>query len=490
MYYPFEERFLEMADAYSIIPVCKEIRADTETPISLFMKLGLKAPSFLLESVEGGQRWGRYSYIGLEPSAIFMSKGEKITIIKDGKKEIITSPFSLAMRGFLNRQEVANHKDLPGFSGGAVGYIGYDFVRNIEKLPELLPDDLGLPDSYFMIPDILIIFDNLRHTIRVQVLSHLGKTMNRREAYKNSIEKIERVLQLIERKGLKHERLKLSGWKPNFSSRLTREEFSRRVERIREAIHEGEAIQVVFSNRIESPFPGEPFELYRELRQLNPSPYLFYLNMPECVLLGASPELLVRLEGGLIDLRPIAGTRPRGNDAEEERRLEVELLSDQKERAEHVMLVDLGRNDIGRVSEPGSVIVREFMTIEKYSHVMHIVSHIQGRLQKGKDSIDLLEACFPAGTVTGAPKVRAMEIIEEMETQRRGPYAGAVGYFSFTGEMELCITIRSILVHKKRAYIQVGAGIVADSNPEKEYDETIYKAGAMIRAIEMVGRRG
>jgi anthranilate synthase component 1 len=341
-----------------------------------------------------------------------------------------------------------------------------------------------------MVPDVLLIFDNLKHSITIVTTVDVDSKRKTEKLYKEAVNRIDKTLHLISEHPLNDTKISTRNFQPQFSSNTSKREFSESVEKIVEAIHEGEAIQVVYSQRIESPFSGNPFDLYRVLRQVNPSPYLFYLNMPDCVLIGASPELLVKVENGLIDLRPIAGTRPRGKDAEEEERLEADLLADEKERAEHVMLVDLGRNDLGRVSAPGTVEVTEMMTIERYSHVIHIVSHVQGKLAEGRDCFDLLSACFPAGTVSGAPKVRAMEIIEEMETQRRGTYAGAVGYFAFSGDMELCITIRSILVYGGKTFIQVGAGIVADSQPETEYEETMHKAGAMIRSIELAGKGG
>jgi anthranilate synthase component 1 len=373
---------------------------------------------------------------------------------------------------------------LPRFSGGAVGYIGYDAVRYFEKLPDKNPDDLDLPDLFFMITDTILIFDHVRHTIKI--VSNARVTGRPERAYGEAIRKIERIEARIKRP-LPSRQLELAsapGEMP-FRSNTTRREFESMVDKAKKYIRAGDVIQVVLSQRLETDVTASPFNIYRALRSVNPSPYMFFLQLGNVHIVGASPEVHVRCDEGLVEVRPIAGTRPRGKNEDEDRALEKELLADPKERAEHIMLVDLGRNDIGRICRYGTVTPMELMIIERYSHVMHIVSDVQGKLQEGKNSFDVMRASFPAGTVSGAPKIRAMEIIDELENRRRGPYAGAVGYFSFTGNLDSCITIRTILIKGNKAYVQAGAGIVADSVPGREYEETLNKARGMLRAIAM-----
>ncbi|MEE9316435.1 MAG: anthranilate synthase component I, partial [bacterium] len=376
---------------------------------------------------------------------------------------------------------------LPRFYGGAVGYIGYDMVKFIEDIPSTNPDDLDLPDCKFIFTDNLLIFDHVAHTIKVVSCVHLDREKsNLKTLYNEACRKIEKLITKLRKKPKKQPKVRRSrSSKIVTQSNFTRNSFEKIVERAKEYIRAGDIIQTVLSQRLQTKVSAHPFDIYRALRVINPSPYMYYLSLGGMNLVGSSPEILVRQEGRRVEVRPIAGTRPRGKDEFEDKKLERELLKSSKERAEHLMLVDLGRNDIGRVCEYGSVKVPELMVIERYSHVMHIVSGVVGKLKRGMDSFDVLRACFPAGTVSGAPKVRAMEIIEELENLRRGPYAGAVGYFSFQGNMDMAITIRTILIKGKEAFLQAGAGIVADSIPKNEYEETINKAKALFEAIEM-----
>ena len=486
MFTPTKKEFIAKAREGNLIPVYKEIMADMETPLSAFLKLERGKYSYLLESVEGGEKVGRYSFLGSNPERIFMAKGTTITVEEKSKRR----SFECASDPLENlAQMMAEYRPvpiggLPRFCGGAVGYIGYDAVRYFEKLPDKNPDDLRLPDLFFVVTDTILIFDHVRHTIKIVSNAHVTDRPER--SYQEAIQKIERIEACI-RNSLPAKQLELApgpGEIP-FHSNTTRKEFESMVDKAKEYIRAGDAIQVVLSQRLEAEVQASPFNIYRALRSVNPSPYMFYLQFGDVYLVGSSPEIHVRCEEGVIEVRPIAGTRPRGRDEEEDRALEQELLADPKERAEHIMLVDLGRNDIGRIARYGTVMPKELMIVERYSHVMHIVSDIQGQLCEGKNSFDVMRASFPAGTVSGAPKIRAMEIIDELENRRRGPYAGAVGYFSFTGNLDSCITIRTILIKGTRAYVQVGAGIVADSVPQREYEETLNKARGMLRAIAM-----
>jgi anthranilate synthase component 1 len=483
---PSLDDFKRMAGQGNLIPVFEEIHYDLETPISAFRKIDDGNTSFLLESVEGGEKWGRYSFLGSGSSTLFRSKGNRFEILRHGKlirggKE--ENPLR-ALQEFLATHRPVLHDDLPRFYGGAVGYLSYDVVRSFEKIPSRLPENIDLYDSSFMITDTLLVFDNLKKKIKVIFNVSLDGRQSIEEAYQEAQEKINSIIADLRRQD------RFSPGRKSFipsplCSNFTKEDYMKVVERAKDYIRAGDIIQVVPSQRFSTEIHCDPFDIYRALRSINPSPYLFYLKMNDMVLLGSSPEVMVRLEGRQIELRPIAGTRRRGKTEEEDLTLEKELLADEKERAEHIMLVDLGRNDVGRVSEIGSVKVNELMTVERYSHVMHIVSNVQGKLAPGKNAFDLFRAAFPAGTVSGAPKIRAMEIIEELEPFRRGFYAGAVGYFSFLGNMDTCITIRSILVKDGKAYVQAGGGVVADSDPEKEYEETLHKARAIFKAIEL-----
>ncbi|MDT8318702.1 MAG: anthranilate synthase component I [bacterium] len=486
MYSPSAENFLKLSSKGNLIPVYREILADMETPVSAYRKIAGDANSFLFESVVGGEKWGRYSFLGSEPTLIFKSKDGKIEILEKGE----TASFDIKgdplhhLKELMSRYRPVKLPGLPRFFGGAVGYIGYDMVKFFEKLPDTVEDDLGLPDALLMITDTIIIFDNVNQKIKV-VSNAYTEGKDAEQAYKDAVDRIEAMITRIKAPLPAAKTCISAPQEKEISSNFTKNGFKEIVEKARDYIRNGDIFQVVLSQRFEVENQEDPFEVYRAIRSLNPSPYMFLLNMGELSMVGSSPEVLVRVEEGEITLRPIAGTRKRGETEEEDRALEKDLLADPKERAEHIMLVDLGRNDVGRVSRIGDVDVDELMIIERYSHVMHIVSNVKGKIKDGLDSYDVLRACFPAGTVSGAPKVRAMEIIDELEPTKRGPYAGAVGYFSFTGNMDICITIRTILMKGDKAYVQAGAGIVAYSDPESEYIETVTKARGCIRALEL-----
>jgi len=485
MVIPDFEAFQEMARQGNLIPVYREILGDLETPVAAYKKLRGEGCSFLLESVEGGEKWGRFSFLGLNPSLMFQVQGDKVTIQRRGNTETLDAgvdPFD-HLRSLLAEYRAVPAPGLPRFWGGLVGFLGYDMVRYIERLPELTPGT-AIPEARLLLTDQLLIFDNLRQTIKVVALVQVDPEKPLQAQYDRALEAIDALI------GRLRQPVPLAPAPPPnperapLESNMSQERFEGMVRRAKEYIAAGDAIQIVLSQCFHAPFRQDSFDLYRALRSINPSPYMFYLDLGDLQLVGASPEILVRLEEGQIIYRPIAGTRHRGATPEEDRALEVELLADPKERAEHIMLVDLGRNDVGRVSRVGSVRVPELFTVERYSHVMHIVSQVEGELAPGRDGLEVLKATFPAGTVAGAPKVRAMEIIEELEPTRRGPYAGAVGYLSFSGNLDFCITIRSFYIHGGRIYLQVGAGIVADSDPGREYQETVNKAMALMRALE------
>jgi anthranilate synthase component 1 len=482
---PTKEEFQSHAGTFSVIPVWQEFHADLDTPVSAYLKIAARFPDdhFLLESVEGGEKWARYSFIGFDPYLRFRADGNRV-VIRKGEAESVRARDGDPLKelaGILTGIRYQQATGLPRLSGGAVGFIGYDYVRHIEKLPDTHIAE-GAPDALFLFPSRLVIFDNVKHTILIVAHGEVTETGRAEETYERcclSIEEVRRIL-LGPLPWSEIPRGRDTG-NPVFD--VPRDAFLSCVRKAKEYIRDGEVIQVVLSNRARMRTDRSPSEVYRVLRALNPSPYMFLLKTGDLSIVGSSPEILVRLEGDLVQLRPIAGTRPRGATPEEDRRLETELLSDPKEIAEHVMLVDLGRNDVGRVAEWGTVKVDEMMAVERYSHVMHIVSNVVGRLRKGLSAFDVLRASFPAGTVTGAPKVRAMEIIEELEPFRRGIYAGAVGYFDLQGSMDFCITIRTIVMRGGEALIQAGAGIVADSDPEKEWEEIRSKARVLFRAI-------
>ncbi len=486
MIYPDKREFIRLAKKGNLIPVYTEMMADFETPLSAITKIDRGNYSFLLESVEGGERIARYSFLGSEPSLIFSSKGNQVTLRegKSIKKMTVKDPIDELKKIFAS-YKVVDVPGLPRFYGGFVGYMGYDMVRFMEKLPDKNIDDLKVPDSLFMMTDTILIFDHVDHKIKIVSNAHVKG--NSALAYDEAVGKIDRIVKEL-KQAPSDKRYKSSKRKSGplrFKSNFTRKEFESAVRKAKEYIRAGDIIQVVLSQRLETPIKSHPFETYRALRSINPSPYMYYLKLGSFSLVGSSPEVMVRCEDGRVELRPIAGTRRRGKSDEEDESLMRELLADPKERAEHIMLVDLGRNDVGRVCDFKTVKVSELMTIEKYSHVMHIVSDVSGRLSKGKDIFDVVRATFPAGTVTGAPKVRAMEIIDELENRKRKTYAGSVGYFSFSGNLDCCITIRTMLIKDGIAYIQAGGGDVADSIPSREYEETMNKARALIKAIEL-----
>ncbi len=476
MYYPPLEEVKRLAGQKgNLVPVYREINADLETPVSAYLKITRPPYSFLLESVEGGERLARYSFIGTEPYAI--------TKTGRGQKDGYVDPL-IPIEQEMSRFEPVPVAGLPRFTGGAVGYISYDAVKHFEHLPSPEADPLGLPESLFMLTTTLLVFDHLRH--KIQVVSHAHLNGDVEQAYSLAVARIDELVRRLE-EPLSH-KVKTTPSKvepgQEFTPNISRRDYEAIVERVKEYIYAGDIIQAVPSRRLARPTKASPFNIYRALRTVNPSPYMYFLDLGDFQIIGASPELLVRVEDGTVSTHPIAGTRPRGHDPMEDAALEKELRSDEKERAEHIMLVDLGRNDIGRVSKPGTVEVTQLMDVERYSHVMHLVSHVTGKLRPEYSAYDALRACFPAGTVSGAPKIRAMEIIAEVEPEKRGPYAGAVGYFSLSGNMDTAITIRTIVLKNGVAYVQAGGGIVADSTPEGEYQETLHKAQAVLRAID------
>lgn len=489
-YHPDPQAFRALASRHNTIPVYREYLADLETPVSCFLKVGDTPYSFLLESVEGGESLARYSILGVGASTIFSSQGRAVTVTDErGRRRTWntdTDPLQELER-LQKDYHQAVYAGLPPFSGGFVGYMAYDAIRFFEAIPDKNPDHTGLPDLLFVRPRTLIVFDHTQRRIQILATARVGAGVSAETAYRKACRQIDAEAQRLFRAAKLRNlpvALERSKGSLGIDSNYTRAGFRKIVLEAKEHIRRGDIFQVVLSQAFSTPLKARPFEVYRALRSINPSPYMFYLNFGALRVAGSSPEVHVKCIDGRASLRPIAGTRRRGRDAVEDARLEKELLADPKERAEHLMLVDLGRNDLGRVCEYGSVKVTEFSTVERYSHVMHLVSNVEGRLARGLSGYDLLRATFPAGTISGAPKVRAMEIIDRLENRRRGFYSGVVGYFGHTGNMDTCIAIRTILMHQGRAYAQAGAGIVADSDPSKEYDETVNKAKALFRAIE------
>ncbi len=488
MIFPAFPEFKKKLEKGNLVPVWREVLADFDTPVSAFKKIETGSFAFLLESVEGGEKWGRYSFLGAEPSVIIRSRGRDIEIIEDGVATKRQGDPLDALSELLSRYRPVVEEELPRFHGGAVGYFCYDVVRFFEDLPELKKDELGLWDSFFMITDSVLVFDNINHKIKIICNAFVPDAGKAEDAYNAALEKIDTIIgRLRKPSGDYYEKNGKTGSEgtTELVSNFRPEDYREAVKKTKEYINAGDIIQAVISQRWKTKLEVDEFDLYRALRVLNPSPYMFYLKTDSETLVGSSPEVMVRVEDGRVESRPIAGTRPRGRNEKEDSELEDELLADPKERAEHIMLVDLARNDLGRIAETGTVKVDELMIVEKYSHVMHIVSNVIARLRKDKDAFDVVRATFPAGTLSGAPKVRAMEIIEEMEPSRRGAYGGAVGYFSFSGNMDTCITIRTFVIKDGEIYVQAGAGIVADSDPEKEYQETVNKVRALVRAIEV-----
>ncbi len=487
MLHPSLDEFRAVATPGALVPVYREILADLETPVSAYMKIAQgQSHAFLLESVEQAGSLGQYSFIGANPSIIFRAKGTAVTVIRGGDEENYTSENPLhELRKIMADYQPVEMAGLPEFHGGAVGYLSYDQVRFFETLPDENPDTLNLPDLYFVITDTMLLFDHVNNLIKI--VSNVHVDDNTDAAYARGIEKIA-ALEAQLKQPLSDVMVtpKASGLPDDIESNFSREAFCDIVNRAKEYICAGDIFQVVLSQRFRRPVTAAPVTLYRALRSINPSPYMLLMQFPDFSLVGSSPEVMTRVKSGRAMVRPIAGTRPRGKTAEEDRAYAVDLLADEKEIAEHVMLLDLGRNDIGRISKPGTVapVPGKRMVIERYSHVMHIVSEVEGEMLSDCDAYDALAATFPMGTVSGAPKIRAMEIIDELETVRRGPYSGGCGYISFSGDMDTCILIRTMIVKEGTAYCQAGAGIVYDSDPDREYEETQNKAKALFRAAE------
>lgn len=484
MHYPEKKDFIKLAKKGNVIPVYREILADFDTPLSAFLKIDRGEYSYLLESVEGGEHMARYSFLGSDPSLVIESKGRKISV-RRGKKtasyETGLDPVA-EIKALMKEFRFVKVPGLPRFCGGLVGYMGYDMVRFFEELPDKNPDELGIADMQLVLADTILIFDHVDH--KIKVVNNVHVKGNSSAAYASAVKKIDAVIKKIKNSAVKPPKPRPKVKKRVIESNFTEKEYCKLVEEAKEFIRSGDIIQMVPSQRLKIKTKADAFSIYRALRSVNPSPYMYYLKFGGSRIVGTSPEILVRCEDGRAEVRPIAGTRRRGKDEADDIRLEKELLADPKERAEHIMLVDLGRNDIGRVCDYGSVKARDVMFVERYSHVMHIVSDVTGHLGKDKDVYDLIRATFPAGTVTGAPKVRAMELIDKFENTRRGLYAGCIGYIGFSGNIDLCIAIRTILMKGDTAYIQAGGGIVLDSDPKTEYQETMNKAKALVKAIE------
>lgn len=485
--HPNRETVCQLFEQGDLVPVYRTLLADLETPVSVYLKLAQAGQySFLLESVEGGEQVGRYSFLGVNPKGVITVRDGEVRRILYGvttTRPLFDGEDPLdAVKAEFERVKPVPLPGLPRFVGGAVGFLSYDIVRYFERLPATATDELHVPDVAFMLPDTLVIFDHARH--QLMVLANAHNTGDPDVAYDDAVRRIDEILLALQQP-IRHTAQSVYPLSQNLESNMTRAQYEAAVCAAKEYIAAGDAFQIVLSQRFTRKTSASPLSIYRALRMLNPSPYMFYLNFgDDLTLIGASPEVMVRLEDGMAMVRPIAGTRPRGANEAEDTLLAEELLADPKERAEHVMLVDLGRNDLGRVCDYGTVKVPKMMYVERYSHVMHIVSQVEGQLRRGMNAFDLLRATFPAGTLSGAPKVRAMEIIEELEGTRRGTYAGAVGYFSFDGSMDTCITIRSVLVRGNTVTLQSGAGIVADSDPAREYEESINKAKAVAAAIQ------
>ena len=474
MYYPTLEEVKTLRSRGNLIPIYTEIDADLETPVSAYLKVAVPPYSFLLESVEGGEHIARYSFIGTEP--------EDVIITGPGQKDGETDPLKL-VEEMLSKFNFVETSNLPRFSGGAVGYLSYESVKYFEELPSPDNDPIGIPEAIFMLTKTFLVFDHVRH--KIQVVSHAHVNGDVETSYYDATSKIESIVRRLNKPLDPTSIPRASGYsKGDVTSNMAKQYHHDMVERCKDYVVDGDVIQVVVSQRLSKPTSAHSFHIYRSLRAINPSPYMYYLELDGFQIVGASPEMLVQVENGVVATHPIAGTRPRSEDDEEDKRLELELRTDEKERAEHIMLLDLGRNDIGRVSKPGTVVASDILEIERYSHVMHLVSHVEGNIQEGFSNYDALRACFPAGTVSGAPKIRAMEIIAELENDTRGAYAGAVGYFDFAGNMDTCITIRTMVVKDGVAHVQAGGGIIYDSEPEFEFDETIHKASALMRAID------
>ncbi len=498
-HYPDFETFRKLAPTVDFIPVYRRILSDVLTPVTAFHKIDDGQSACLFESVIGGEKVGRYSFLAAEPFLLLESHGTRVTVTQGSSSEqfVDTNPLN-ALRERVQSIRVARFPELPPFTGGAVGYAGYDTVRYVEHLPNAPRDDRKLPDLSFAFYDHMIVFDNVQKTAIVVALAEVSQERGGasrsalRRVYDDACRRVDRLVGKLSTPTHTLAPFDIAtddDSRLGYASNFTQAEFEAAVRKCVEYIRAGDIFQVVISQRLAMPLSVDSFEVYRTLRVVNPSPFMFFLRTRDCTLVGSSPEIMVRVVGGKVTVRPLAGTRRRGQTEEEDQRLAEELLADPKERAEHVMLVDLGRNDVGRVARYGSVELSDVMVIERYSHVMHITSNVTGQLTEGRDAFDALAACLPAGTVSGAPKVRAMEIIDEMEPHRRGPYAGAVGYIDFAGNMDTCIALRTIVIQGGIAYVQAGAGIVADSVPEREFEETLNKARGLLKAIQITEQR-
>jgi anthranilate synthase component I len=482
---PDYKEFSRLAREFTLVPVVKSVTADLLTPVSAFLAIAANEPdAFLLESIERGEQIGRYTFLGARPYLQVQARGEDVLLQRGRTREQRKGSVLPILKELLRQHRPATFAELPRFTAGAVGYFAYDTVRQLERIGEHAKDDLSLPDCVLMFFDRVLAFDHLRHQIHIIATADVSRE-SPRKAYDRALADIA----ILEKKLARGLRWEKSGKPRNSKLKVhagtSRGRFMKSVERAKEYIAAGDIFQVVLSQRLDFSPEVAPFNIYRALRTVNPSPYMYFLRMGDTHVLGSSPEMLVRVTGSKLEYRPIAGTHPRGRDEADDARLEKEMLADEKERAEHVMLVDLGRNDLGRVSEYGSVKVRDLMYVERYSHVMHIVSALEGKLRQGVDALDAFAACFPAGTLSGAPKVRAMQIIEELEPVRRGVYGGSVLNADFAGNLDSCIAIRTMLMQGKHAYLQAGAGIVADSDPAKEFQEAMNKAQAVLRAVQM-----
>lgn len=483
------KEFSDLVSQGNLIPISRELNTDLDTPVAALMKAAQSPYSFLLESMEGGAQWGRYSFVGFNPRHILQARGQDWSFSSRDKKYLKPetgkgNPLQRLKEEMARYQWVADSQ-LPRLCGGAVGFLGYDCIRYFEKISDLKHPAMDFPDCFFGIYDQMLIFDNLRHTSYVVVNAFVDGKKSLRKVYDEALKELDRLVKQFQKLLSASPKRKVQK-KPNWKASLSDSEFKKMILSSQEYIKAGDIFQVVLSMQWKARAKLDPVSVYRALRHLNPSPYLFCMRMGSYSLVGSSPEVMVRLENGQVTLRPIAGTRRRGRSEEDDRKMENEMLADPKERAEHIMLVDLGRNDVGRVSEAGSVKVTELMKVEKYSHVMHLVSNVKGILQKGKDAFDVISASFPAGTLSGAPKIRAMEVIEELEPVKRGFYGGCVGYIDFAGNSDMAITIRSLAMNKENLYVQAGAGVVYDSVPELEYLECHNKAKAVMEAVKLV----
>ncbi|MDQ0088110.1 anthranilate synthase component 1 [Paenibacillus anaericanus] len=489
---PQLEQTIALAKDYNLIPIVRPLLADMETPIRIFRRIAQRERAFLLESVEGGIQWARYSFIGTDPFMMVSAKKGEVVMERDGKKQTLPGKPIEELKAILRNYRSPKLAELPPFTGGAIGFFGYDLLQYYEKLPAHKVDDMNLQDIQFMFCDQVIVFDHVKQRLLLVTNVHVkegDRDSDIAKSYELAEQKLDEIAELLQQEGpsemFNTRSLPADVELGDVRSNLTKEQFIANVEKGKEYIAAGDIFQVVLSQRFHIETEVDPLHVYRILRTMNPSPYMYYLKLDDEIIVGTSPEALVKVEGDRVETRPIAGTRPRGANAQEDSELEADLLKDEKERAEHLMLVDLGRNDLGRVSEFGSVKCETYMEIERYSHVMHMVSKVSGKLRDDKDFFDAFLSCLPAGTVSGAPKLRAMEIIAELEREARGTYAGAIGYLGFSGNMDSCITIRTIVFKQGKAYVQAGGGIVWDSIPENEYQESVNKAMALLKAIRM-----